>query len=204
MKLYKILFKPVEPLYSEQGVLCLLLAENDTQVFDWIKLGRKIGKHNVINNHWSENENVKINNSDGTDTETLKEKIIRLKGDLLFDSKSYVNNFYFWELVSDDININLIDESLFEQNVIFSFVSRNYYKIGDNITIINSDHQYSSYVSMFEKLSFKNHYFNYSYNGQDGTIFDIAIHEDTGETMYAINLDNGTQCLISSEGINLK
>jgi len=111
--LYSIEFIHYSPKDSEQGIKCLLLAENDEQVFNFID---EMYQYNT----WSEyetDESFKDENKfdiyDDDDlniigTETFKERMIRLKGqmndeDYELQDLYYGVTLYGWKLLKENI-----------------------------------------------------------------------------------------------------
>jgi hypothetical protein len=76
------------------------------------------------------------------------------------------------------------------------------FKVGDKVHVIDSGKVYTTYVAMFEKMGFKdterNHFFQ---QGLIATVFAVDVHEDDGLTLLGLQAANGSQCLISSEGV---
>jgi hypothetical protein len=123
MNLYKIKFKHYSPKDSEEGELGLLLANSDEDVYHYIKNSNKIFTDWVEYECvvWESNKEMFIysdNNEecdetewssyDEYETETHKEKIIRLRGELneSFDYKLtdlyYGKTLYGWELIKEN------------------------------------------------------------------------------------------------------
>ncbi len=116
MNLYKIIIQHFSPKDSETAIVTLLLAKNDEDVYEWIKLEPKLGE-NTLSNSWAdteadsieENETFDIynENNDVIGNETFKEKFIRIKGELNdedFENADayYGNTIYGWELVKEN------------------------------------------------------------------------------------------------------
>lgn len=109
MNLYKILFTHSGPKSAEQGIKTYLLAENEEQVYEFIDK-----KYNYES--WKDMEEDKdcedydIYDEDYNiiGTETFKEKIIRIKGEMNDEDYDYCDSYYGitlfgWELVKEKI-----------------------------------------------------------------------------------------------------
>jgi len=113
MNLYKIEFLHASPKDSEIGMKCLLLAENDEQVYEWLKSEPKIGERHLFNN-WNDNEteneefNIYDDNYEIIEKENFKQKIIRLKGQMNDDDYDYSDAYY---------GITLFGWSILKENV---------------------------------------------------------------------------------------
>lgn len=93
MNIYKINFSHSAPKDTEYGMKCLLLAENDEQVYEWIKQEPEVDGEALYNN-WED---------DGE----FKQKIISLKGEMNDDDYDFSDSFYGitllgWELVKEN------------------------------------------------------------------------------------------------------
>ena len=76
------------------------------------------------------------------------------------------------------------------------------FKVGDKVRVVDSGKTYTTYVAMFEKMGFNNTESNsFFQQGLIATVFAVAEHEDDGLTLLGLQAANGTQCLISSEGV---
>ncbi|SBV91953.1 hypothetical protein [uncultured Dysgonomonas sp.] len=100
MNLYKILFSHTAPKDTEVGIKCLLLAENDEQVYEWIKSEPKITQSDHLFNGWGDYET-----DYGVD---FKNKIISIKGEMFDDEYDYSDAYYGiklfgWELLKENI-----------------------------------------------------------------------------------------------------
>jgi len=125
MNLYKITFSHHAPKDSEQGIKCLLLAENDEQVYDWIASEPKLNDRSMFN-AWKDNEGYKYNeetetfvDKDGDDvdsswydeegkSEIFKVRMLRLKGEINDDDYDFLDAYYGitlfgWELLKEDV-----------------------------------------------------------------------------------------------------
>ena len=101
MNLYCIQFTHYAPKDSESGILGYMVANNDEEVYEFIKSEPEIhenSRYNCYNcyKYWEE------------DDETFKDRIISCCGDM-FDDESEVSDLYYgatqhgWELVYTDI-----------------------------------------------------------------------------------------------------
>ena len=113
MNIYSIKFLHASPKDTEKGLKCLLLADNDEQVYEWIKSEPKIGEQRLYNN-WTkteeENEEFGIYNDkyDVIGKENFKQKMIRLKGqmndDYDFSDAYYGITLLGWKLLKENVN----------------------------------------------------------------------------------------------------
>lgn len=114
MNIYKIEFLHAAPKDAERGLKCLLLAENEEQVYEWIKSEPKIGERSLYNG-WAdseeENEEFEVynDNYDLIGKENFKEKMIRLKGQMNDDDYDYSDAYYGitlfgWSLLKENVN----------------------------------------------------------------------------------------------------
>tara|TARA_R110000744_G_scaffold7342_3_gene25310 strand:+ start:6088 stop:6468 length:381 start_codon:yes stop_codon:yes gene_type:complete len=108
MNLYKILFSHTAPKGSGKGIKGYLLAENDEQVYDYIDK-----KYNYES--WkdcNEDEDRELDEIYDKDynlvgTETFKEKILRIKGQMNDEDYDYSDAYYGitllgWEVVEEN------------------------------------------------------------------------------------------------------
>lgn len=111
INLYKIVFSHTAPKDTKNGIMSYLLAEDKNIVYNYIDIEYNCGC-------WSDQENEKRkyhlynDECDVIGTETFKEKIIRLNGeinddDYVFSDAYYGITLYGWELVQLDIDVNL-------------------------------------------------------------------------------------------------
>lgn len=125
MNLYKITFSHHAPKDSEQGIKCLLLAENDEQVYEWIASEPKPNDRSMFNG-WKDNEGYTYNkeaeifeDKDGDEVdsswydeegnaENFKARMLRLKGEINDDDYYFTDAYYGitlfgWELLKEDV-----------------------------------------------------------------------------------------------------
>lgn len=113
MNIYTIEFSHTAPKDHEQGIKCLLLAENDDRVYEWLKSEPKIGER-TLHNGWADSEEEKEefeiydDNYNVIGTETFKQKMIRLKGEMNDEGYDYSDAYY---------GITLFGWSLLKENV---------------------------------------------------------------------------------------
>jgi hypothetical protein len=114
MNIYKIEFLHASPKDREMGLKCLLLAENEEQVYEWIKSEPKIGERSLYNG-WADSEEdneefeVYNDNYDVIGKENFKQKMIRLKGQINDDDYDYSDAYYGitlfgWSLLKENVN----------------------------------------------------------------------------------------------------
>lgn len=107
MNLYKILVQHQAPAGWTMALVCLLIAENDEQVFDFIASDPSTTHHNIVSG-W---KNLATNESwektmgeewDDEDYPNFREKTIALNGDMdqeLSTSYHYGVTTYGWQLL---------------------------------------------------------------------------------------------------------
>ena len=106
-KLYKILVEHVAPKDSHVSVECFLLAEDDETIYNWIDKEKQFGL-------WSDRneEDTPYDIHDDTykviGSETYKERMLRVKGDLNDEDKDYSDSYYGltffgWEEIAENI-----------------------------------------------------------------------------------------------------
>jgi len=113
MNLYKILFSHTAPKDTMLGIETYLLAESEEKVYDYIDK-----KYNY--NHWrDENEDEDTepfalydDDYNVIGTETFREKIMRIHGEIWDEDYDYADAYYGitlygWELVKEDITDDL-------------------------------------------------------------------------------------------------
>ena len=102
MNLYKILFEHFSQKDSAIGIKCFLIAENDEQVYEWLKSDPRLGEDWITTCYedWEDEE------------EGFKDRIIACKGQI-FDDDYCPTNLYYgvtaygWELICDSSIIDL-------------------------------------------------------------------------------------------------
>ena len=133
MNIYKIEFLHASPKDREMGLKCLLLAENEEQVYEWIKSEPKIGERSLYNG-WAdseeENEEFEVynDNYDVIGKENFKLKMIRLKGQINDDDYDYSDAYYGitlfgWSLLKENVNTDYSE--LIELGIVFRAVGGN-------------------------------------------------------------------------------
>ena len=133
MKIYKIEFLHASTKDREVGLKCLLLAENEEQVYEWIKSEPKIGERSLYNG-WADSEEeseefeVYNDNYDVIGKENFKQKMIRLKGQMNDNDYDYSDAYYGitlfgWSLLKENVNTNYSE--LIELGIVFRAVGGN-------------------------------------------------------------------------------
>lgn len=118
LNLYEIQFEHFAPKDSEKGIYTYLAAENDEAVYEWLKSDPELsnGKHIFTGfEDYEEEEEYEIFDDDYNviGTESFKERMIRLKGDMNDDEKE-LNDLYYgatligWKMVKEDVNNDVI------------------------------------------------------------------------------------------------
>lgn len=114
MNLYAIKFTHYAPKDGETGIYGYILAANDESVYEWIKSEPKISDDKILYNSYEYYEEEKSydlydNNYDVIGTETFKERMIRVGGEM-YDEDADVSDAYYgvthlgWDLVKEDIS----------------------------------------------------------------------------------------------------
>lgn len=76
------------------------------------------------------------------------------------------------------------------------------FKVGDKVQVVDSGKTYTTYVRMFEKMGFKNTERNELFHkGLIATVFVADVHEENELPLLGLEAANGTQCLISADGV---
>lgn len=115
MNLYKINFTHYAPKDSKEGIITYLVAIDNEQVYEYIKSEPRINDNGLYNS-WKDCEDdnkvydIYDNNYNVIGTESFKERMIRLGGEM-YDEDADVSDSYYgvthlgWELVKEDISI---------------------------------------------------------------------------------------------------
>ena len=76
------------------------------------------------------------------------------------------------------------------------------FKVGDKVQVINSGNTYETYKAMFERLGFNNTVVNRAFTqGLVAEVFAIGEHDSLDVTLLALQAQDGSQCLISTQGV---
>ncbi len=124
MNLYKIEFQHIAPKGSANGLKCLLLAETDEQVYDWIASEPEVNDKTLYNS-WKDNESVNYNidteefeDIDGdcvsgwydeeSNPEAFKTRMLRLNGEINDDDIDFSDSYYGitvhgWTLLKENV-----------------------------------------------------------------------------------------------------
>lgn len=123
MNLYKIVFTHYAPKGNESGIKCLLLAENDEQVYEWIASDPETSEGKIYTS-WEEwgsyiydEEKESFIDESGDEVEeawwdkvgepeNFKKRMLRLKGEIEDDTVDFSDTYYGltlygWELVKE-------------------------------------------------------------------------------------------------------
>jgi hypothetical protein len=77
-------------------------------------------------------------------------------------------------------------------------------KINDMVRVIKPGKTYTTNREMFIRMGFEDIESNSAWNrGEIGRVFDISTYEYNNKTLYALLHADGSECLISAEGIEL-
>lgn len=113
MNIYKIVFRHISPKDNKEGLETLLLAASDRDVYDYIDKEHTSGC-------WSDRDRedglhtVYDDDCNLVGTETYRERMLRLKGELddgevdLSDAY-YGITLYGWELLEEDVSVEDFD-----------------------------------------------------------------------------------------------
>jgi len=115
MNLYAINFTHYAPKDGKEGIITYLVATDDEQVYQYIKSEPEINGSGLYNSYkYNEEDNETYDIYDDKfnviGTETFKEKMIRLKGEMN-DEDADISDAYYgvthygWELVKEGISI---------------------------------------------------------------------------------------------------
>lgn len=114
MNLYSIDFLHASPKDAEYGMKCLLLAENNEQVYEFIKSEPELPDGALYNN-WEANEEEEFDiyddNYEIVGKETFKEKMIRLSGEINDEDYDFSDAYYGitlfgWSLLKENVTTN--------------------------------------------------------------------------------------------------
>jgi len=134
MNLYVLKFKHYAPKDSIEGIVTYLIANSSENIYEWMKSEPEINDHYIINSYkHNENDdkifNIYDENYNVIGTETFKERMIRLNGEM-FDKDADVSDAYYgvthygWELIKENVyytdvvavksslNIDIVDITL--------------------------------------------------------------------------------------------
>jgi hypothetical protein len=76
------------------------------------------------------------------------------------------------------------------------------FKVGDKVQVVEPGRTYTTYDAMFKKLGFKDMKENVSFKqGLVAEVFAIGDHETNGCTLLGLQALDGSQCLISTNGV---
>lgn len=124
MNLYRIVFSHTAPKDTKEGILTYLLAENEEEVYNYIDKEYNCG---CWKDQEDENEILDIFNDsfDIIGTETFREKIIRLNGEMNDEDYDYSDAYYGitlygWKLIKEDTNedfTELIELEIFKKGL---------------------------------------------------------------------------------------
>ena len=135
------MFSHHAPKDSEQGIKCLLLAENDEQVYNWIASEPEINEEKLYNSWkekdsytWDEEDGLFVNEELGEaidegwwdedgNPENFKDRMLRLKGEINDESADFSDSYYGitllgWELLKENVTIDYLE--LIELGIVFN------------------------------------------------------------------------------------
>lgn len=119
MNLYVIKFEHYSQKDSKIGIVTYVVAENDAQVYEWIKSEPK-GEDWVIFNSWKyyEEDGTEYELYDGDikciGEESFKDHIIRVCGQMYsehssYDDLYYGKSYFGWDIIKENIQEHQID-----------------------------------------------------------------------------------------------
>jgi len=118
MNLYSVNFIHYAPKDSEEGIYGYIVANDDESVYEWIKSEPTLPQDKTLWNSWADREEVEYDVYDDDynviGTETFKEQMIRLNGEM-YDEDADVDDAYYgvthigWSLVKEGITDSEID-----------------------------------------------------------------------------------------------
>lgn len=122
MNLYKIEFIHASLKDVEYGIKCLLIANDDNSVYEWIKSEPHIKDHTLFNS-WKESEKDEFNVYDDeyniVGIESFKDIMLRMNGEMNDDNYDFSDAYYGitllgWSLVME---MNLGEDSKYSELV---------------------------------------------------------------------------------------
>lgn len=116
MNLYEIMMKHYAPKDSQMGIYTYLVANSDEEVYEWLKSEQELKDGRIIFNSYQDSEKDKEtfeiydNDYKVIGTETFKERMIRLKGDLNDEDVELSDLFYGktllgWKVIKKSVTI---------------------------------------------------------------------------------------------------
>ena len=76
------------------------------------------------------------------------------------------------------------------------------FKVGDKVQVVDSGRTYTTYDAMFKKLGFRDTHKNEFFQpGLVAEVFAVGEHDSTGIPLVALQAQDGSQCLISTNGV---
>lgn len=127
MNLYKIKCLHAAPKDIHKSIACLLLANNDESVYEWLKSEPTIQEQKVyLSYQYNEDDetvfDVYDNDYNIIGTETFKEKIIRIKGEYNDEDYDYSDAYYGitlygWDLIKENVQTDYSE--LIELGIVF-------------------------------------------------------------------------------------
>lgn len=126
--LYKVEFLHASPKDQKTGIVCLLIAENDDQVYEWIKSEPEVSENKLFN-CWKDQEtdeeeyNIYDDNFNVTGVENFKQRIIRLNGEINDDEYDFSDAYYGitlygWSLLKENVTTDYSE--LIELGIVYN------------------------------------------------------------------------------------
>lgn len=125
MNLYEIRLNHFAPKGNQEGIYTYLAAHSDENVYEWIKKSKELKDGRYLFTSWEDKEGDEEESADVFDddgetigTESFKERMIRVKGDMYDDYVELYDLYYGetlvgWNMVKEkisDSDINLLQE----------------------------------------------------------------------------------------------
>lgn len=113
MNLYVLKFRHYSSKDSMEGILTYLVAESNEQIYEWLKAEPEVDNDYIFNSYKYKEEDEEIFDIYDDDynvisTETFKERMIRLHGEM-YDEDADVSDAYYgvthygWELIVEGV-----------------------------------------------------------------------------------------------------
>ncbi|WP_311078093.1 hypothetical protein [Paenibacillus polymyxa] len=122
MNLYKIMFEHFSQKDSQKGILTYLVADSDSEVYEWIKSEPSTEIWGSIFNSYKYKEkdnemfNIYDNDFNIVDKESFRDRMIRLHGDM-FDEETELSDLYYgatlygWVVVKENVGYEVLQSA---------------------------------------------------------------------------------------------
>lgn len=113
MNLYALKFRHYSQKDSREGIIAYVIAESSEDIYEWLKSEPRVNGDGIYNSYkYKEEDGVSFNLYDKDykviGTETFKERMIRLNGEM-YDEDVEISDLYYglthygWELISEGV-----------------------------------------------------------------------------------------------------